>query len=80
VLTAVNDAVLRFFTQLSVSGIGMNGEQVGQVSLPRLVNAVDDLPGVLRSTWIAPRTDLAVPTGYKAVAFTAGVTITGQVV
>jgi len=70
----VRDAVAIYFAGLPVAGRTIAGDFQGQFSLPRLFRAVEDVPGVLRATFLRPTSDRNVPIGYKAIVGDLAVT------
>jgi len=80
VVSNARNAILGFFAELPVAGIDRAGALQGQFSLARLFRSIEDVAGVLRTTLETPRSDIAVPVGFKAVGYTGGITVTGQVV
>lgn len=67
VTAQVRERVLAHFANIPVAGQTVRGDEQGQFSFARLVNVVEDTPGVLRSQFTSPRTDIGVPTGQKIV-------------
>lgn len=78
VSAAVKEAIIGYFSRLAVSGRSSAGELRGQVSLARLFNTVEQVPGVLRVVIAQPISDVGIPIGHKAVAY--DVRVTGNVV
>lgn len=78
VAAAVENAILAHLGSIPVAGRNIRGETQGQFSLPKLNRAVLNVPGVLDATFISPRTDRTIPTGYKVVA--TSVTVITRVV
>lgn len=72
----VRVAITNHIAGLPVGGRLISGELQGQLVLARLVNDVQDLPGVLDARFGAPLGNIPIPTGYKAVAGAISITTT----
>lgn len=62
------NAILAHFVGIPVSGTTVLGTQQGQFSLARLNRDVLNIAGVLEALFITPASDIAIHTGWKAVA------------